>query len=357
MKKICIIFGGNSSEHDISIITGMQCKKHLDLSGNIEAIYLGLDNNFYLASKVENIDYFAKKDTIKLKKVYFLDGVLYQKGIVSKKVCDVDCIINCCHGGIGENGDLAGFFESNKIRISSAGALASHIAMDKSLTKTLLADIVPVIDGVLVGKEDFYSKTKEIRERLSQDLIVKPNSLGSSIGVKICDIDDFESQVQAIFEMKDCALVENRVKNLREFNQACIMDKGKLILSQIEEPKMKSDFLSFQDKYEGGKSKGNDRDIPANISKKLSEQISCYTRSIYERLNMRGVVRIDYIFDVDTKKLYFNEINTVPGSLAYYLFEPIGIDYISLMDILIKNAGEIKKYSYFDSGILSKKLL
>lgn len=355
MKKICIIFGGNSVEHDISIITGMQCCKNIQNYFDIERIYLGLDNNFYLASKIDDLSYFYDKDKIKLSQVIFLDGKMYKKGIILTKVCDVSCVINCCHGGIGENGDLAGFFVSNNISITSADSLSSHIAMNKTLTKKLVEDIVPTIKGIEVRDDNFDEAIKEIKENFDRDLIVKPNSLGSSIGVKVCDIDNFIDQVMAIHEMNDTALVENRIVNLKEYNQACVLDGEEMILSEIEEPITKSQYLTFDDKYNGGKTKGRDRIIPAKISKKLREQISCYTRAIYKRLNMHGVVRIDYIFDTEQKKLYFNEINTVPGSLAYYLYEPIGIDYISLIEILVKNAKQTKKFTYFDTQILKDK--
>ncbi len=355
MKKICIVFGGNSVEHDISIITGMQCSKNIENYFDIEKIYLGLDNNFYLASRIQDVSYFHDKDNIKLSQVIFHDGALYKNGIFQKKICDISCVINCCHGGIGENGDLAGFFETNKIAITSSDSLASHIAMNKALTKKLVEDIVPTIKGIEVRDENFDEAVIEVKDNLENDLIVKPNSMGSSIGVKVCDQSNFIDQILAIKEMGDTALVENRVINLKEYNQACILDGENLILSEIEEPITKSDFLTFEDKYNGSKTKGRDRIIPAKISKKLREQICSHTRAIYRRLNMHGVVRIDYIFDTEQKKLYFNEINTIPGSLAYYLYEPIGIDYISLIDVLVKNSSKIKKYSYFNTDILKDK--
>ena len=355
MKKICVVFGGNSVEHDISIITGMQCCKNIENYFDIEKIYLGLDNNFYLASKIDDLSYFYEKDKIKLPQVVFLDGKMFKKGVIFTKICDVSCVINCCHGGIGENGDLAGFFASNNIAITSADSLASHIAMNKTLTKRLVEDIVPTIKGIEVRDDNFDEAVKFIGENLENDLIVKPNSMGSSIGVKICSFDNFTEQIEAIKEMGDSALVENRVTNLKEYNQACILNGEELILSEIEEPITKSQYLTFDDKYNGGKTKGRDRIIPAKVVKKLREQISSYTRAIYKRLNMHGVVRIDYIFDTEQKKLYFNEINTVPGSLAYYLYEPIGIDYISLIEMLVKNAKQTKKFTYFDTQILKDK--
>ena len=355
MKKLCVIFGGESSEHDISIITGLQLSKKF-YTEELEKIYMGLDNKFYLASKVEDLKFFENKQNLKLIEIVFHDGAIYKKGMTLKKLFDVDCVVNCCHGGVGENGDLAGFFQVNKIKCTSANSLSSHIAMDKNLTKELVKDIVPVVKGIKVTKSNFNKTKKLIDETFDNDLIVKPNSLGSSIGVKACNKENFTNQIEAIFEMCDDALVEERVVEIAEYNQACYRSKEGLVLSAIEHPISKHEFLTFEDKYQSkSKTKGRDREIPANISHELEEKIINYTSKIYERLGMNGVVRIDYMFDKATNKLYFNEINTIPGSMAFYLYEPLGIDYITLVENLIENAEDIKKFAYFDTQILKDK--
>ncbi len=355
MKKLCVIFGGVSCEHDISIITGMQLVKNYYLD-DIEKIYWGLDNKFYLASKVEDLNFFSVKEKIKLKEVVFYDGAVYVKGAFLKKLFDVDCVINCCHGGMGENGDLAALLYLNGIKLTSANTLASHIAMDKYLTKLLVEDIVPVVRGYKVTKSNFSETIKLIKGNLSDELIVKPNSLGSSIGVRACDKNNFIEQIEAIFELNDDALVENRIVDIAEYNQACFRSKNCLVLSAIEHPISKHEFLTFEDKYKTkNKGKGKDREIPAKLSLELEEQIKTATAKIYEKLNMSGVVRIDYILDKSTNTLYFNEINTIPGSMAFYLFEPIGIDYITLVEHLIENADQPKKFIYLNTDILKDK--
>ena len=355
MKKLCVIFGGESSEHDISIITGMQLSKNF-YTDELEKIYFGLDNKFYLATKLTDLKFFEDKEKIKLTEVIFHSGAVYKKGITLKKLFEVECVINCCHGGAGENGDLAGFFHVNKIKCTSANSLASHIAMDKNLAKELIKDIVPVVKGIKVTKSNFNERIKQIDETYSSHLIVKPNSLGSSIGVKACNIETYKDQIEAIFEMGDDALVEERVVEIEEYNQACLKTKEGLVLSAIEHPISKHEFLTFEDKYKTkSKTKGSDREIPANISSELEEQIINHTSKIYEKLNMNGVVRIDYILDKATNVLYFNEINTIPGSMAFYLYEPLGIDYITLVENIIDNAEDIKKFAYFNTQILKDK--
>ncbi len=355
MKNLCVVFGGASTEHDISIITGMQLAKNLKPKYNLVKIYFGLDNKFYLADKAEDIAFFKDKQKLNLKAVIFYDGAVYLEHKF-KKLFDVECVINCCHGGLGENGDLSAHFNLNKIKCTSASALASHIAMDKHLAKELVKDIVPTVKGILVTRKNLEDATKIINKKFSKNLIVKPNSLGSSIGVKACDKSNYIDQINAIFELNDNALVEERVVDILEYNQACFKDGENLVLSVIENPITKSNFLTFDDKYMHKSGKGEDRIIPADISPELEEQIIDYTSKIYTALNMNGLVRIDYILDKSTNTLYFNEINTIPGSMAFYLYEPLGIDYITLIERQIDNSPEIQKFAYFKTDVLNKKI-
>ena len=357
MKNLCVIFGGASSEHDISIITAMQLKKNYTKK-SLEMIYLGLDNKFYLATNVENLQDFSNKNNIKLKEVFIFNGAVYAKGVFMKKCFDIECVINCCHGGAGENGDLAGFLALNKINFTSSNSLSAHITMDKNLTKVVLRDVVPTVKGELLTKDNFESRKNVIEKEFSNELIVKPNSMGSSIGVKACSKTDYMDQVMAIFEMGDNALVEDRIVDIVEYNQACFKDGEEFVLSEIESPKTKSEFLSFDDKFRGEqKAKGSDREIPANITGELKEKICVFTKEIYSTLNLNGVVRIDYIFDRKKKRLYFNEVNTVPGSMAFYLYEPVGVDYITLIDKIVENATKPTFQTYFDTEILKCKKL
>ena len=226
MEKICVIFGGASPEHDVSIITGMQCAKYLQAKYDIEKIYLGLDNIFYYATQVEDLTVFANKSAINLKQVMFCNG-LFKKGIAWKKVCDIKCVVNCCHGGIGENGNLAGFFETMGVPFTSCNSLAAGVTMDKSLTKTLVSNIANVAKGEKVTKQNYFAAIEKIKFEFADDLIVKPNALGSSIGVKACNKTDFKKQVAAIFELNDHALVEEKISPMIELNQACYK-KGRL---------------------------------------------------------------------------------------------------------------------------------
>ena len=354
MKKLCVIFGGKSCEHDVSIITGMQLAKNYE--NGIEKIYLGLDNKFYLASKINSLKQFNNKKNLKLKEILFHNSSVYLKGVISKKLFDVECVINCCHGGVGENGDLKAFFNLNKIKCTSTNSIGAHITMNKALCKRFVSGIVSTVKGVCISKQNFEECCKLVEDEFTADLIVKPNGLGSSIGVAACDKNNYQDQIQAIFNMNDDALVEERVIDIVEYNQACMIVDDQIVLSAIEQPVSKSEFLSFDDKYNSAqKGKQSDRIIPADISQKLEKEINETTRLIYSLLNLEGIVRIDYIYDNKEKKLYFNEVNTIPGSMAYYLFEPVGVDYITLINNLIRNTKDVEDYSYFETDILKTK--
>lgn len=354
MKSLCVVFGGQSAEHDISIITGMQLCNKIKSKYKVQKLYLGLDNKFYLATDIDDISYFLHKGEIKLKQVIIFNNAVYHAGVFLKKLFDIDAVINCCHGGVGENGNLAAFFEVNHISYTSANPLSSQIAMDKNLAKCLVGDIVPTVKGVKITKHN-YNYAEELVKDFPDSLIVKPNSLGSSIGVGVCNKENFKEQIDAIFLLNDDVLVEEEITDMIEYNQAVVFDGANLIASAIESPHASHDVLTFNDKYRG-KQKGKDRELPARISKQLAEKITSVSKQIYTRLNMNGVVRIDYIYNKSTKTLYFNEINTIPGSLAFYLFEPLGIDYISLVEILINNTTKPKQYTYFSTDILDKKI-
>lgn len=354
MKKIVIVFGGASVEHDVSIITGLQAINSLKEEYEVIPVYLSLENTFFLTDKLKPSDYFDKE---KVKKsstlVTFFDGQLMKiKKTKLQKLKDFDCVLNCCHGGVGENGELNAFFKLNNINCSSANTFSSGVCMNKYFTKLFLRDLgVPVVDGVLINKYSFNKNIEVVAKTLKDDLIVKPNSLGSSIGVNKTTQKDVKECVQTVLQLDDEVLVENCVTNMYELNCACYQKDGEIIFSQIEKVGNKKEILSFDDKYI---SKEDKREIPAKIDKDLEEKIKNYTSLVYRQLRLSGVIRIDYIYDRKNKKLYLNEINTIPGSMAYYLFQGLGINYSMLCEDIINQSKIEKQQIYFKSDILSQ---
>lgn len=351
MKNLILVYGGSSVEHDISILTALQCEKALKaLEYNVTKVYIDLHNKMYIGKELDIKENYVDKELLvkKLKKVNIFCNCLYVKTFgIFKKMFPIECIVNCCHGGVGENGKLSAYFDINCSKYTSADNLSSTVCMNKHFTKVLLkSEGICVVDGVLITKNDYLAdKHKEIDKiklLATNDIIVKPNSLGSSIGITICKTDDVEKALELVFSMDDNAIVEKCIQNLIEVNCAVVKFDNKIITSETEQPKKNGNFLSFEDKYikdQSNKSvKGSDRIIPAPIDESLRKIITDTSLKAYKFLNLKGVVRIDYLIDCDSNTVYLNEINTIPGSLAYYLFEKVGIDYSTLLQIMIITA-------------------
>jgi D-alanine-D-alanine ligase len=215
-----------------------------------------------------------------------------------------------------------------------------------------------------LDKEYDIKKINKINETFNYPLIVKPTTLGSSVGIKTAH--DKTELLEAIKQAKsydNSVIIEEKLTNFTEYNIACFSYKGILNLSQIEEVKSNNEFLTFDDKYlDGGlkETTKENRIIPANIDESLEKEIHSFTKTIYKALNATGIIRIDYLFYKETNKLYFNEINTIPGSLAFYLYKDYS--FTALLDSLIKDA--VYRFNInenlitsFDTNILNIKNL
>ena len=349
MTNLFIIFGGASVEHDVSIVTALQTYNNLKDKYKLGLLYCTKDNLIYLVDKTAPADYIDKENLLKRStQVSVFNKGLYKRcGKKFKFICDVNCIINCCHGGVGEDGTLKGVLDFNNIPCTSADSKSSCICMDKVYAKLVAKSLdIPSVEYVVVDK---YNKDVDKVKGFGKSVIIKPCGLGSSIGVVKSDMDHLSENIEMVLHLDDKVLIEREISPLIEYNCAVVRDGDNIILSQIEQPINKSDILSFEDKYI---SVDKTRILPAEISQEKQELIYDYTKRIYQYLNLGGVVRIDYLYDQNNDTIYLNEINTIPGSLAYYLFEGIGITYIKLMEILINNATTRPLQPYFSSTIL-----
>lgn len=349
MKKIHIVFGGASVEHDVSIVTALQAAGALRGKYEVGLVYISKDNRFFLSKKHAPADYIDKDELLKCStEVHFGKRALYKVGRKKDKFLEpVDVVINCCHGGIGEDGRLAGLMEINEIPVSSCDTRSAEACMDKEITKLLADSIgIPIVEYACLS--DFSPESLARAGRLGEHLIVKPCGLGSSIGVMRSNQTDLKNSVEMVLSLDTKALVEREIEPLVEYNCAALRDGDELILSEIEQPINKNEILSFEDKYLNTE---KSRILPAQIDENIQQIIYSYTKKIYNYLGLNGVVRVDYLFDGNT--IYLNEVNTIPGSLAYYLFEGIGLDYIRLLEILAKNARVKPLQTYFSSNILN----
>lgn len=351
MEKIYIVFGGASVEHDVSIVTALQTYNAIKEVYKVGLIYLDTNNKMYLSDKTTTNEYIDKEKLLKdLKQICIVDKKIYQvRKNKLKFLCNIDCVINCCHGGIGENGGLKALLDINNIASTSAGAIASGVCMNKVYTK-LVAELldIPVVEYIVAKKFD-----KQLVDKVStfgERLIVKPCNLGSSIGVVKSNIESLQEDIETVLHLDSEGLIEREISPLIEYNCAIIKDGSGVIVSQIEQPINNSEILTFEDKYINSE---KTHIIPANLDESVQNRIYEYTKKIYSYLGLNGVVRIDYLYNEKDDIVYLNEINTIPGSLAYYLFEGIGISYIKLIDILIKNASINKLQPYFATNILT----
>ncbi|MCL1880892.1 MAG: D-alanine--D-alanine ligase [Oscillospiraceae bacterium] len=389
---VAVIFGGKSTEHEVSIITGLQAFAAINRDKyNAVPIYLSKDNKFYtgeIMGKIEN--YSNISDLLKSKgciAVTFCGADLCEitpkKVELRKPVATIDIALPCVHGTNVEDGALQGYLQTHGIPYAGCDVTASAIGMDKAFQKAVLKQFagVPVLDCLCFTAKQFVGEGErvldEILRKLELPLIVKPINLGSSIGIKAAKTEkQLTSAIEHALLFADTFLVEKAITNLKEINCSVIGDKDSARASECEEPISSGNesILGFDDKYSGGKggdksggtgigSKGSGmaslkRKIPADISPELKENIQAMAVRAFRTLGCSGVARIDFLLDTESGQCYFNEINTIPGSLAFYLWEPVGVKYPALLDeilsLALKREREKSNLNYsFENNILS----
>ncbi len=340
MRNILVIFGGLSTEHDVSIISGVQAINNMrDIDGKVYPIYIDKDNTMWYSSEYANISTFA--NGCKATRVAIIGRALYKLwGKVFKKICDIDSAVLALHGGLGEGGGVQGLLSMCGIPYTSSGVLGSALAMDKAICKdVLLSHKIPVVPYVTIHLDDYYENKSNYLSKLARlgyPIILKPTNGGSSIGITtIHSEDDLEEGLAQVFTFSDYVIAEKYLEDIVELNMAAFRDGDQIVTSNVEQVSKSEDILSFSDKYLGDTHSMdslsrviNPRDYSTQI-----ETIRKLTLKIYNILHLDGVCRIDYI--VSCGKVYFNEVNTIPGSLANYLFE---MDYCTLLEKLIHNS-------------------
>lgn len=329
MKKLGVVFGGDSLEHDISIVTGLnvidECKTH---KIPYIPIYIGKSGEFYTGKALENKANYQNKKGFKKLTFVFKSGTYFAK--INHKLEVIDCALLCVHGKNVEDGTIGALFDLMKIPCSYSGISSSAILQDKELTKIMCKTYkIPIV------KYQIIRKYENNRINIKYPCIIKPVHLGSSIGVyKVKNEEELKEKIEEIWCYDDKIMVEEVVNNLHEFNIAGLGDEDGVELSAIEEVNSEDRVLDFSDKYEQFKGDSIGRIIPAEIGNDLKKRIEEYARKAFLKLECRGVVRFDFLYDDKNDKLYLNEINAIPGSLAFYLFEKVGISFFELINKL-----------------------
>lgn len=317
MKTVAVFFGGRSVEHDVSVITGVLTLNSIDKTVyQTFPVYVDKSGRWYTGKALYDIDGYKDLDINKLTEVAMFGGSnsLYAvKWKMLKKLAEISVAVNCMHGERGEDGTLSGMLNALNIPLASPPVLSSAVCMDKTFTKTVLKGLkIKCLPSVSVKSVEEWNL---IKDKPPLPLIIKPSKLGSSIGIKVAKSEnEVEDAISYALRFGDTALIEPCLIDFKEINCAAYLrPDGSVRVSECERPVGRTQILSFCDKYEGGK-----RVFPADISKKSADKIKKLTEKIYLALGVRGVIRIDY-FLVEGE-VFVNEINTVPGSLAYYLF-------------------------------------
>ncbi len=350
-----VMFGAESVEHEISIISAIQVMDALDKTRyDVVPIYISKDKHLYSGDVLTNLS--AYKDIPKLLKAateVSLVRVHQQlqckpiKNTLFFKQKNIDLVIPVVHGSNSEDGTIAGYCQMLGVPYVGSDVIAAAIGQDKIFFKHVLENSrLPIVPWFWFYGKHFERSKQVIFEKakeLGYPVIVKPATLGSSIGIMIANDPktlEFAIETAMVYDRK--ILVEKKIEVIQEINCSVIYTKGEYKASPLEEVIKSDEILSYKDKYEGnGKSKGmasTTREIPAKIDDELKNEIQHLAIQTCEVLGVAGVVRIDFLYDVENKKVYVNEINTIPGSLSFYLWKEAGIPFDQLLDILIEAA-------------------
>ncbi|MDR3133673.1 MAG: D-alanine--D-alanine ligase [Prevotellaceae bacterium] len=365
-KNIGIFFGGRSVEHEISVISALQVIKMMDKENyNAVPIYVTKDGGWYTGNWLKFIDNFRNyKELIKhsrriVPSLDANDGTLfvYPRGIWkrSKAVAKIDVAFPVFHGAYGEDGCFQGLFEIMNLPYVGSNVIASAVCMSKAFTKEIAKAIaVPVLDYYALDAARWFgdkeNEIKRIAARFAFPLIVKPDNLGSSIGVsKAANGQELENAVELAAVYSDAIVIEKCVTAIKEINCSVMSTVRGVEVSECEEPVITPDkLLSFDDKYLSSSAStegmaGTKRKIPAGIPDSLKKEIQDYAAKIFRYLGCSGVARIDFILDTAENKVYLNEINTIPGSLAFYLWEATGKKFTALLTEMIEHS--VKRFA------------
>ena len=377
--KVGVIFGGETVEHEVSIITAVQAMEHMNTEKyEIVPIYISKDRIWYTGKMLMDIDVYQDFNELKkyAKEVVLTktkDGYYLQstKGLFRRNITDIDIAFPIVHGNNAEDGTLQGYLDSVGIPYVGSRVLGSALGQDKVVMKQVFKDTkLPIVDYIWFYDSEYADDCEKIFEKvekLGYPVVVKPATLGSSVGISyVKDDNELANAIEEAMKYDIKVVVEKAVSNLVEVNCSVFGNYSHQETSVIEEVTSDEELLTFADKYiSGGKKKGPSkgmasasRIIPARISKELEEKIKETSKSAFKALNLSGVCRIDYLIDKKTNKFYINEPNTIPGSLAFYLWEPAGKKYMDLLDEMITLAikdykNRARKIYSFESNILS----
>lgn len=384
--NIGVFFGGRSVEHEVAVISAVQAMNSINTDKyNIIPVYITKYGEMYTGAAMLDINSFKDIDALleksaKVTMVRQKDSFLLielKKGLFKKVLNTIDIAFPIVHGTNCEDGSIAGWFELLGIPYIGCDVKSAAIGMDKEAFKyVLMQNSVPVLECAAFYAKRWVTHREEIiadiEQKYGYPVVVKPVNLGSSVGISLArDRQELISSINDAMSFAEKLLVEPAISELREFNCSVLGDCDEQECSVIEEPISTGGILSYDKKYkgDGGKqAKGGaksagmaslKRKVPADIDDTVKTQLEQYAKSAFCALGCNGVVRIDFLYDCARDKVFVNEINTIPGSLSFYLWEPKGVKYSELIERLVdlsfkrKRTRDNLSFS-FDTNILSQ---
>ena len=366
--RVAMMFGGKTVEHEVSVISGIQALKAMDTEKyEVIPVYMTKENDMYIGSDIGDIKAYRDIQALlkKSQRVIMVNDngrvQLVQfppKKFGGMRPVDIDIAFPVVHGTNVEDGALQGYLKTVGIPFVGPDVTASAISMDKAVTKAVLKEAgVPVLDANVYTMADYEDPegADDIEKTIGYPVIIKPVNLGSSVGIGIAKSrDELIDAIDDAFRYAARIMAEHAISKLREINCAVLGDENGAEASECEEPLTSGEILSYEDKYvSGGGKKGGakgssgskgagmanlSRKIPADLSPEKREEIRELAVKSFKALGCNGVSRIDFMIDEEEDKLYFNEINPIPGSLSFYLWEPVGVPYKDLLDRMIQLA-------------------
>lgn len=366
MQKLNVgfIFGGDSAEREVSIVTMLQIKRLAEVSGWMIPHYIFWDKNGkdmykidgkYLVAKTFEGDEYKKLGRAFM---FAYGGDAVSVKAFKRRIFHVDAVVNCCHGGYGESGELSGFMKVLGIPFTTPSVLGLGVSMDKHIFKSLMRAVkIKVPSWVSFSKSEFenterFDVIKEKISRLGEEVIVKPNASGSSLGVSISEgMQEVENAIRVAFKFDSRVIVERVIPNLVEFNCVCMKARGETIVTDVDQIERSGDMFTFEQKYIGeerGHSKvsgkklagmaGAARMLPAPISDELTGKIKQVARKVFDTLGLVAPARVDFLFDSERGELFVGEVNAVPGSMGLYFFERTNFDGLRVLREMVMAA-------------------
>lgn len=373
--KIGVIYGGETVEHEVSVISALQAMNNLNEDKyDIVPIYISKDRIWYTGHMLRDIEFYKEFED---EKKYATKVMLYKKGktfllqrttgLFRKDITDLDVILPVVHGNNVEDGSIAGLLDSIGIPYVGSHVLGGALGQDKVVMKQVMESVnLPIVPYTWFYDSEYLDNKENILKEIKKigyPVIVKPATLGSSIGIEVAKNEkDIESKIEDAMEYDTKIVVEKVIENLTEVNVSVLGNYEYQKVSPLEEVMGEDEILSFADKYLGNaKSKGTaskgmastSRIVPARISEKLTKEIQDTAKQVFKVLNLSGVCRVDFLIDNKENKFYVNEPNTCPGSLSFYLWKEAGMKYSELLDEMVSIA--IKEYKHKNQKTMSFK--